>query len=148
MAFINNSSGFSWIAPNVWNSNFADSDFNKSRSNFTCDKMACPRVNISEDTENYRLDLCVPGLNREDFQISIEDDLLIVNGENEEEVLDKGQVYKRREFSFSNFSRSFILPENIVVRNIKASYKDGVLSINIPKKMSEQKTQKKIIEVL
>lgn len=94
-----------------------------------------PAVNIKEDDDNFEVEVAVPGLEKKDFNIEIENDVLIVSSEKEEssEVDDKN--YKRKEFNYSSFKRTFSLPENKVDGDkVKANYVDGVLHITLPKK--------------
>ena len=99
-----------------------------------------PAVNISETKDDYKIELAAPGLSKEDFKINLENDVLTVSSEKEEKKEEKDEQVMRREFSFSKFSRSFTLPETIDVEKIKASFKDGVLKLMLPK-MDEAKVK-------
>jgi len=104
-----------------------------------------PGVNIKEENDKFIIALAAPGLSKEDFKISIENDVLTISAEKKEEVSEVKPHYKRKEFSYSNFKRSFNLPETVNTEDINASYENGVLALNIPKK-SEAK-QKSAFEV-
>lgn len=91
-----------------------------------------PAVNIKENEKGFNLELAVPGMNKENLKIEINDDVLTVSSETKEEKNEEKEGYKRKEFSYSSFCRSFYLPENAKVEEIKASYKDGILDIEIP----------------
>ena len=92
-----------------------------------------PAVNIKEDEKQYVLEMAAPGLKKEDFKISLDNDILTISREVEEKKEEKNENYTRREFWFSNFSRSFTLPENIDLEKIKADYRSGILKITLPK---------------
>jgi len=94
-----------------------------------------PAVNIKEDENNFEVEVAVPGLKREDFKIEIENDVLTVSSEKESSNDSEEENYKRREFRYSSFKRTFSLPESKVdADKVKANYVDGVLQINLPKK--------------
>jgi HSP20 family protein len=96
-----------------------------------------PAVNISEDENKYEVEVAAPGLQKEDFNLLIDHNVLTISSEKEEkeEQKDKEGNYTRREFRYSSFKRSFTLPEEVVdAEKISANYVDGVLHIQIPKK--------------
>ena len=94
-----------------------------------------PAVNIREDDNNYQIEVAVPGLKKEDFNIEIENDVLTISSENETNVENDGENYKRREFRYASFKRSFTLPEDKVdAEHVKANYQDGVLHVTLPKR--------------
>jgi HSP20 family protein len=93
-----------------------------------------PSVNIRENEENFLLDLAAPGLKKEDFKINLDNNVLTISSEMKEENEEKNEKFTRREFYFNSFSRSFTLPKTIDLDKIKADYKDGILSIALPKR--------------
>jgi len=105
-----------------------------------------PAVNISESPEEYQIDLAAPGLNKEDFKVSVERDMLNISTQVSDEHKQTGKVYNRREYSFTAFTRSFALPESTDVDRIEASYTNGVLKLSLPKK-EEAKAVSKQIEI-
>lgn len=105
-----------------------------------------PSANIKENDLNFTIELAVPGLNKEDFKINLEQDRLTVSAKKEQVKEETtNEKYSRKEFNFSSFSRSFTLPKNIDKNEITASYNNGILSLNVPKK--EDVKQLKSIEV-
>ncbi len=107
-----------------------------------------PRVNIIEHTNNYEIELAAPGLKKSDFTISIEDNNLKISvSKKEENTKDTLKEYKRREYSFFSFERSFYLPEGIDLNKIDASYEDGILTICLPK-LEETKSEIKTIKIV
>jgi HSP20 family protein len=93
-----------------------------------------PDANIIENEKDFKIELAAPGLNRDDFKVEIEDGVLCVSAEKEEEQEEDRKNYRRREFSYRSFSRSFTLPENSVSDKIDAKYENGILRVVIPKK--------------
>ena len=92
-----------------------------------------PAVNIQEDEKQFTLELAAPGLKKDDFKISMENFLLTISKEVNEKKEEVKDNFARREFAYNSFSRSFRLPKTILVNKIKAEYKDGILSIALPK---------------
>ena len=92
-----------------------------------------PAVNIHEDEKQFVLEFAVPGMNKEDFKINLEEQILTVSSETKEEKEEQEDNFTRREFYYNGFNRSFTIPENIDTNKIKADYKDGILKITLPK---------------
>lgn len=92
-----------------------------------------PAVNISESDKQYHIEVAAPGVAKEDFNLHLDKNELTVSCHKETKTENKDEKSVRKEFSYSNFSRSFILPEGVDAEQISASYTDGVLNINIPK---------------
>jgi len=91
-------------------------------------------ANVHETPEAYHLELNVPGRNKEDFKVNVENGLLTVSYEKKEENTTEGPKSLRREFSFSSFKRSFSLDEKVNTAAIQAKYENGILKIELPKK--------------
>jgi HSP20 family protein len=106
-----------------------------------------PLANFTETVKEFKLDLSVPGLKKEDFKVNVEDGILTVSCEKEEESNEDTENLKRREFSYSSFSRSFTLPDNAKEDQINAKYDNGILSVTIPKKEESASKPKKTINV-
>ena len=97
-----------------------------------------PAVNIREDEKQYSLELAVPGMDKKDLRIDINEDVLTISSEKRNESEESKDGYKRKEFSYSSFSRSFYIPENVSREKIEASYKDGILTVGLPKQEEEK----------
>ncbi len=109
------------------------------------EQLVVPAVNIIENDKEVKIDVAAPGLSKKDFEISVENNTLTISAHKEVEKVEEGTNIVKKEFGYENFQRSFTLPEELFdVENIKASYKNGVLEITIPKKEEEQKKVKKI----
>jgi HSP20 family protein len=118
-------------------SNIFDDDFFPVRPS---NSGSMPAVNIREDEKKFLLDLAVPGIERKDLKIDINEDILTIASETRNESEENNDGYKRKEFSYSSFCRSFQIPENVNKEKIDASYKDGVLSVTLPK-VEEEKSK-------
>ncbi len=93
-----------------------------------------PSVNIVESEDKFRIDVAAPGLSKGDFKIELDNDVLTISSEKEFESENENEIFTRREFGFNPFNRSFGLPESIDGENIKASYKNGILCVILPKR--------------
>jgi HSP20 family protein len=93
-----------------------------------------PDANIVENEKDFKIELAAPGLDRNDFKVEVNNGVLTISAEKEEEEKEENENYKRREFSYSSFSRSFTLPENSVQDKIDAKYENGILRLTLPKK--------------
>lgn len=104
-----------------------------------------PPANIIEDEKEFKLELSVPGFKKEDFNIDIDQGVLVISSEKKEESNKEEKNYSRKEFSYSSFSRSFQLPDSVNENAISAKYDNGVLQLTIPKKeIAEAKPKKQI----
>jgi HSP20 family protein len=118
-------------------SNLFDDDFFPVLNNRTS---SMPAVNIREDEKFYNLELAVPGMEKKDLKIDINEDVLTISSETKNETEENKDGYKRKEFSYSSFCRSFYIPENVNRDKIEANYKDGILTVGLPKQ-EEEKTK-------
>ena len=106
-----------------------------------------PSVNITENSDSYDIELAAPGLSKDEFKVEVDKGLLTVSAEKQKESKVEKKDYRRREFSYESFSRSFELPENSVPEKIDAHYEHGVLKLKLPKKEITQDSTKKEIRV-
>lgn len=93
-----------------------------------------PSVNIHETDEGFLLELAAPGLQKEDFKVNLDGNVLSLSAELKSENEEKNEKLIRCEFSYNSFSRSFSLPKSADLDKIKADYKDGILKVSIPKR--------------
>ncbi|NLM93842.1 MAG: Hsp20/alpha crystallin family protein [Bacteroidales bacterium] len=108
--------------------------------------ISMPAVNVVETNDNFRIEVAAPGLEKKDFKIDLDNNVLTISSEKEErnESQEEGK-FMRREFSYSSFRRSFSLPNSVDAEKIKANHKDGILSIILPKREeAKQKPPKQI----
>ena len=125
--------------------------FNQFPSRFFQDDFAVPQytapVNIRETDKSYLLEVVAPGLNKEDFKLSVDANVLTISGEKKTTAAAENERQVRREFNYKSFARTFTLDETINTDNIIAKYDNGVLYVELPKKV-EAKLQPKEINVL
>ena len=106
-----------------WNEWFDDSRVN-----------SMPAVNITENSNHYIVSLAAPGLKKDDFKIDVDGNMLTISAEKEEKKEEKDEKITRKEYSYSSFSRTFTLPEDVKQDAIDARYEEGVLNIRLPRK--------------
>ena len=128
-----------WLSDFFDNDRFFDSDWLK--------KQSLPAVNVKETDKNFEIEVAAPGLSKKDFKITVDNGVLTISSEKKEEKEQKEKDYTRKEFSYSSFSRSFTLPENVNEDDVKANYENGLLKLDVAKTVITQTKDKKAIEV-
>lgn len=105
------------------------------------ERVATPKMNISETDKSYEMELCVPGLKKEDLSISIDtENQLVVEMTKENKKEEKeGRKWLRREFSSTQFKQVFTLPENVKREQISAKVENGILTVELPKFTEDEK---------
>ncbi len=106
-----------------------------------------PAMNIIETDDEFKVELAAPGLKKEDFKVHVDNNELIISVEKKTETEDKKGKYLRREFGYTQFKQTLLLPDNVDKEHIEAKQDHGVLSINIKKKNKEEHPNTKPIEV-
>lgn len=126
-----------------------DDLFNNSFSNFVGSDFASnvPSVNISESSDDFKIELAAPGLQKENFDINVEKNTLTISAKKESSDEVEGEKFTRKEFSYSTFSRSFQLPEGVESSAIAANYESGILGIVLPKKEEAKELPPRAIKV-
>jgi HSP20 family protein len=121
-----------------WNQN------NNSSTNTTI-----PLVNITETNENFEVEVAAPGMNKNDFKVELDGNVLTITSEkNDENDVSEGNRYTRCEFSYQSFQRSFRLPKEVVdADKIEARYENGVLRLVVPKKEEAKPKPPKMIQI-
>ena len=119
-------------------------------SNFSETNTTVPGVNIKETKDNFVVEVAAPGMNKNDFKIQLDGNLLTISSEKSdqrEENIDDGK-YSRKEFSYQSFQRAFTLPKDVVdAENMKAKYENGLLQLAIPKKEEAKQKPPKQIQI-
>ncbi|HAK78525.1 HSP20 family protein [Runella defluvii] len=121
-------------------------DFNELFAPANLTNYGVPAVNIVEGESGFRLEVAAPGLKKEDFKINLENNVLSISAQKEQKTEETTEKYTRKEFSFNSFRRSFTLPNTIDGEKIVATYTDGVLNVELPKKEEAKKTPR-LIEI-
>ena len=130
-----------WL-PSIFN-DFFDNDW-MFRTNTTS-----PAVNVIENEKDYKVEVAAPGMTKDDFNIHLTDDSqLVITMEKKNESKNDSSKYLRREFSYSKFQQTLVLPDDVEKDHISASVDNGVLTIDLPKKSQESKAKEhKVIEI-
>lgn len=144
--FNNRNRLFPWDNASLKDFLSTDAFFN---DNFFSEDGLMPAMNVKEHENDFEIEFAAPGFSKEDFEVSIEDNVLHVVGEKKQEHEDKDKDYMRKEFNYSAFKRSMTLPQTADLETeVKASYKKGILNLRIGKLESAKITPKKVIEVM
>lgn len=137
-----------------YNQNWLPSFFNDFFDNdwMTKANATAPAINVIESESDYKVEVAAPGMTKDDFRIHLsEDNELVISMEKKSETNDedkKNKKYLRREFSYSKFEQSLVLPDDVEKEKISANVTDGVLTIDLPKRTPEEKAKiNKVIEI-
>jgi HSP20 family protein len=109
--------------------------------------MSLPKVNIKETKDDYFVEMAVPGMKKDDFNIDLDNKVLSISTEHKEETENTQENYTRREFGYSSFKRTFTLPESVDDNKIKATYTDGILTIQLPKREEAKEKPARTIKI-
>jgi HSP20 family protein len=136
-----------WGLPSVFEDFFGKDLFNLP--SVVAAGTSVPAVNILESDNDFQVEVAAPGMNKKDFKIDLDNNVLTISSEKEEkkEEKDKKGNYTKKEFSYTSFERSFTLPDSIDQDKIAASYKDGVLRITLPKREEAKVKPAKTISI-
>lgn len=108
-----------------------------------------PAMNVKEHDKDFEIEFAAPGFSKKDFDVIIDNNMLYVSGEKKHDQEQKEDGYTRKEFSYNSFKRSLHLPKSVKTdQDVKATYKNGILKLNIHKKEEAKAQAKKVIEVL
>lgn len=139
------------MLPTRRSQNWLPGIFNDFFGNEWMEKSTSPAINIIENDKEYKVELAAPGLTKEDFNVRVtEENQLVVTMEKKQEQKDEQQDgrYLRREFSYSKYQQTLLLPDNVEQDKITTSVQHGVLNILIPKVAPEaEKPQERSIEI-
>ena len=106
-----------------------------------------PAVNVIDGANEYVIEMAVPGLDKSDFDINVDNNLLSIGVEKETEENKNTENYTRREFGYASFKRTFSIPDTVDAEKISASYKDGIMKIELPKRDEAKKKPVKSIKI-
>lgn len=120
---------------------FTDDFFTKDRN--------LPAMNVKENTDNFEIELAVPGFSKKEIEVSLENDILHVCAEkSKEDVEENENGYTRKEFSYNSFDRKLKLPTSIDQnKDVKATYKNGLLTLQLAKSNEAVEPLKKIVKI-
>ncbi len=139
---------FSNQMPSMFDRLFENDMFDWTTRNYSSTNTTLPAVNIKEDENGYEVEMSVPGFDKNDFKIELNNSLLTISSDKKVENESKeGQCFTRKEFSYQSFSRSFTLPRIVDGEKIEAKYENGILTVMIPKKEDSKPKPIKQIEI-
>jgi len=118
-----------------------------NENSFLSRQSRMPSVNITENKDQYNVSLAVPGMKKDDFKIDVEGNILTISCEKDETKEENEKRYTRKEYSYSSFSRSFTLPDEVNREKIDARYEEGLLKISLPRKEEVKKFAAKQIAI-
>jgi HSP20 family protein len=107
-------------------------------------KTFTPSIDVIETEDAYKITAELPGMDEDDITVTLDRNYLTLSGEKTTKVEDKDEHYHRVERSYGSFRRSIVIPEEVDTDNIKAQFKNGLLSINLPKKPEAQRQSRRI----
>jgi HSP20 family protein len=105
-----------------------------------------PALNIKETDDAYQVELAAPGFSKKDFQVTIDDGRLNISAEKSQSK-EEEENYTRKEFSYNSFEKHLQLPDSVKDENVKAKYKDGILSFDLIKKEESKAKKPKVVEI-
>lgn len=119
-----------------WGSRFDASGNESGRPTFENSGVSTPAVNIIETREDLLVEMVAPGMKKDAFKITLQEDVLTISYDNEDNRQGerKDWKYRMREYNYHSFMRSFKLPDTVEAERIDANYTDGILTLRIPKK--------------
>ena len=132
----NNKHGFPSLMNEFLNDDFGMNLFNRSNS--------LPSVNSIENNDSFEIDLAVPGMKKDDFIIELNDKVLVISSEKSSI---NNENMRLNEFDYSSFQRSFRVPDSVDLDKIKATYKNGILKIKLPKKKDSITKPNRVIDI-
>ena len=133
----NNNNVFPSLMNEFFNDDFGLNFFNRNYS--------VPSVNSIENNDSFEIDLAVPGMKKEDFSIELNDKVLVISSESSNNI--ENDKMRLNEFNFSSFQRSFRVPDSVDQDKIKASYKNGILKIKLPKRKESIYKPNRVINI-
>tara|TARA_Y100000385_G_scaffold288221_1_gene354256 strand:- start:3482 stop:3904 length:423 start_codon:yes stop_codon:yes gene_type:complete len=133
----NNNNVFPSLMKEFFNDDFGMNPINRNHS--------VPSVNSIENNDSFEIDLAVPGMKKDDFTIELNDKVLIISSEKAN--TNENDNVRLNEFNYSSFQRSFRVPNTVDLDKIKATYKNGILKIKLPKKKDSITKPNRVIDI-
>jgi len=132
---------FPSLSDDFLNSDFFPNFFDQTQN------LSMPAVNISENSESFKIELAAPGLEKKDFKIEIKNNILTISSEKEVKNEEENEKFMRKEFNYCSFRRSFGLPQTANTEKISATHNNGILEISISKKEEAKEKPMRQIEI-
>ena len=134
--------------PSLFDDFFNRDFFDWGNNNYSATNTTVPAINIKEGNDSFEVEMAAPGMQKQDFHISLDGNTLTIASEKKHEENREDEKYTRREFSYQSFRRNFTLPKDVVDEDgIVAKYENGVLRLTIPKKEHAKQKMPRLIEI-
>jgi HSP20 family protein len=149
MTLTKRNGNYSNSLPGLLDDFFTKDLFDWNNSNFSNAGSTLPAVNVKETPESFEVEMAAPGMNKEDFKVELNNNILTISSEKEyENQQNESEKYSRKEFSYQSFQRSFHLSKEAVdADNIEAKYENGVLRLRIPKREEVKQKPSRLINI-
>ena len=140
MTLVKRNSGYAPLFSNFFDDFLTRDLFDNNWLSTSLTGTTIPKVNIEESDDEFRVEMAAPGMNKDDFRVELNNNVLTISSEVSKEDDENSSNYSRREFSYQSFERSFNLPDSAEMEKIQAKYTNGILNLVIPKR-EEAKTK-------
>ena len=149
MAIIKKDGDMFSTIPSLFDDFMTRSFWDWNNSNYSMTNTTVPAVNIVENENSFEVELAAPGMDKKDFNIELDNNLLTISSEKKEEKeIKEDERFTKREFSYQSFQRSFTLPKDVVdSEKINAKYENGILRLIIPKKDEAKQKPRRVIKI-
>ncbi len=149
MTLTKRNGNFPTSLPGLLDDFFTRDLFDWNNTNFSLAGSTLPAVNVKETPESFEVEMAAPGMNKEDFKVELDNNILTISSEKKHENEEnQGEKYSRKEFSYQSFQRSFHLSKEAVdADNIQAKYENGVLYLRIPKREEVKQKPSRLINI-
>ncbi len=140
-----NKNRFPWINDRM--SNWLDTD-DFFADDFFIRNKNLPAMNVKENENAFDIEFAVPGFSKKDIEVTMEDDILHISAKSSTEEVEEEENYTRKEFNYSSFDRKLQLPGSVDQnKKVKATYKDGILTLNLLKREEAKEPPKRVIDI-
>src|SRR3954463_11349835 len=135
--------------PTFFNDFWTRDLFDREQSNYSTTGTTIPAVNIQETGDAFLVEMAAPGMNKKDFKIELDGNLLTISSEMKQEHEDReDSKFNRKEFSYQSFQRTFTLSKDVVdADKIEAKYENGLLRLRIPKREEVKQKPPRMINI-
>jgi HSP20 family protein len=135
-----------FTAPSLFTDFFNDGFLDNDLMNLPLTRWV-PNANVRETTDEYVIELAAPGMEKEEFKIEVQEDVIAIEGHHEESREERDEQIHRKEFKTTSFKRSFRLPQSVITDKVDAKYAHGILKLTLPKREEAKSIGKKLIKI-
>jgi HSP20 family protein len=135
-----------FTAPSLFTDFFTDGFFDNDLMTSPLTRWV-PNANVRETGDEYIIELAAPGMEKDEFKVEVQEDVIIIEGQHDEEKEERNEEYHRKEFKTTSFKRSFRLPQPVVADKVDAKYSHGILKLTLPKREEAKSIGKKLIKI-